>query len=107
MQQVNSITVTDLKQLMDSQAAFQLIDTRESYEHEAFNIGGTLLPLAHITKHLDAIEKAIPVVLYCRVGMRSQIAIQRLQEKYPFQNLYNLTGGIEAWKKVFTDRYNG
>lgn len=104
MQQINSITVTALKQLMDSQAAFQLIDTREAYEHEAFNIGGNLLPLAQITKHLDEIDKDIPVVLYCRVGMRSQIAIQRLQEKYPFQNLFNLTGGIEAWKQTFDIR---
>ena len=54
-----------------------------------------------ITKHLSEIEKEKPVVIYCRAGVRSQIAIQRLQEKYPFKNLYNLVGGTEAWKKTF------
>jgi adenylyltransferase/sulfurtransferase len=72
---------------------------REKHEHEDFNIGGTLIPLDEITRHVDDIEKEKPVILYCRIGMRSQIAIQRLLEKYPFTNLVNLVGGIEAWKK--------
>ena len=98
---MKSINVTSLKQLIDNKEDFQLIDVREKYEHETFNIGGTLLPLGEIAKHLDQIEKEKPVVLYCRIGVRSQIAIQRLQEKFPFKNLINLTGGVEAWKKEF------
>lgn len=95
------MTVIQLKQLINNKEDFQLIDTREPYEHEAFNIGGTLMPLGDITKHLHEIETEKPVVLYCRAGIRSQIAIQRLQKKFPFKNLINLTGGTEAWKKEF------
>lgn len=98
---MKSIDATALKQLINSKANFQLIDVREVYEHEAFNIGGTLLPLGDIVKHLHQIEKEKLVVFYCRIGVRSQIAIQRLQEKFPFNNLINLTGGMEAWKKEF------
>ena len=99
--QIKNISAAGLQQLINDHADFQLIDTREPYEHEAFNIGGTLFPLAEITRHLNEIEKEKTVVIYCRVGVRSQIAIQRLTEKYPFNNLYNLAGGTEAWKKAF------
>lgn len=98
---MKSINVTALKQLIISKEDFQLIDVREVYEHAAFNIGGTLIPLEDITKQLHQIEKEKPVILYCRAGVRSQIAIQRLQEKFSFKNLINLTGGTEAWKKEF------
>ena len=80
----------------------QLIDVREVHEHNAFNIGGKLIPLSEVTKHIDEIEKEVPVIFYCRVGVRSQVAIQRLSSKYPFDNLVNLAGGMEAWKKEFT-----
>jgi rhodanese-related sulfurtransferase len=98
---MKNITVTKLWELINSEEDFQLIDTRELYEHDEFNIGGTLIPLADITKNLHQIEKEKPVVLYCCQGIRSQIAIQRLQEKFPFKNLINLIGGTEAWKKEF------
>ena len=99
--QIKNISASGLQQWINTQADFQLIDTREPHEHEAYNIGGILFPLAEITKHLSEIEKEKPVVIYCRAGVRSQIAIQRLQEKYPFNNLYNLVGGTEGWKKTF------
>jgi adenylyltransferase/sulfurtransferase len=101
MQPIKNITPVQLKELIDNQTDFQLIDTREAYEHADFNIGGVLFPLAEITKHLGEIETEKPVVVYCRAGVRSQIAIQRLLQKFPFQNLYNLTGGTEAWKTAF------
>ena len=96
-----SITVLELKRKIESGEDFQLIDVREQEEHEAFNIGGTLIPLSSITQHEDLVNRGRPVVLYCRKGIRSQIAIQRLQEKYPFTNLINLIGGTEAWRKQF------
>jgi rhodanese-related sulfurtransferase len=100
---MKSITVAELKQLINNKEDFQLVDTRKSYEHEAFNIGGILIPFGDITKSTHKIEKQKPVVLYCRKGIRSQISIQRLQEKFPFKNLINLIGGTEAWKKQYPD----
>jgi rhodanese-related sulfurtransferase len=98
---MKSITVKELAHLINIKEDFQLIDTREPYEHEAFNIGGTLIPLCDITKNIHQVEKQKPVVLYCHKGIRSQIAIQRLQEKFPFKNLINLIGGTEAWQKQY------
>ena len=99
---MKSITPTELKIIINNKEDFQLIDTREDYEHAAFNIGGTLIPLGTIVSRLAQIEKEKPVIFYCRKGVRSQIAIQRLQQKFPFDNLYNLEGGMEAWRKEFT-----
>ncbi len=55
------------------------------------------LILAHIKffkryqQAADCIDKEKLVTFYCRVGIRSQLAVQRLQEKFPFKNLYNLS----------------
>jgi len=97
---VKSITPKELQQWVESKKDFQLIDVREPDEHEAFNIGGELVPLGEIISCIDKIDTNKPVVLYCRKGIRSQFAIQKLQAKLPFDNLYNLIGGVEAWKKI-------
>ncbi len=98
---MKSITVTELTLLIENKNDFQLIDVREPEEHEAFNIGGQLIPLGEIAHQLQEISTDKPVIIYCRKGIRSQIAIQRLQDKFPFTNLINLVGGTEAWKKQF------
>ncbi|MBK9483745.1 MAG: rhodanese-like domain-containing protein [Chitinophagaceae bacterium] len=100
---MKSITVTELKAKIDHAEDFQLIDVREPYEHEEFNISGQLIPLNEIAHHINEIATNKPVIIYCRKGIRSQIAIQRLQQKFPFTNLINLIGGTEAWKKEFED----
>ncbi|HMO63540.1 MAG TPA: rhodanese-like domain-containing protein [Ferruginibacter sp.] len=98
---MQAVTVQQLHQLLQQQADIQLIDVREPDEHHAFNIGGTLIPLGEIMVQAGRIEKDKPVMVYCRKGIRSQLAIQRLQDKYPFANLYNVTGGTDAWIKAF------
>ncbi|MFZ4057445.1 MAG: rhodanese-like domain-containing protein [Ferruginibacter sp.] len=95
---LKTISPEKLQLWIASATPFQLIDVREEEEHAAFNIGGTLIPLDNIVRAVDQIDTEIPVVFYCRKGIRSAIAIQRIQNKFPFANLYNLTGGIEAWK---------
>lgn len=98
---MNSITAIALKQKMDDGEDLQLIDVREPEEHTAFNISGQLIPLSTIVQEIKKISTDKPVIIYCRKGIRSQVAIQRLQEKFPFTNLINLIGGTEAWKKQF------
>ena len=98
---MNSITAIELKKKIDNAEDFQLIDVREVDEHSEFNIGGVLIPLHEIAQQVEKIAVDKPVILYCRKGIRSQLAIQRLQEKYPFTNLINLIGGTEAWKRAF------
>ena len=98
---MKSVSAAELKNSINNKEDFQLIDTREEYEHAEFNIGGILIPLGNIISQLAQIEKEKRVIFYCKKGVRSQIAIQRLQQKFPFENLYNLTGGIDGWRKEF------
>lgn len=95
---MKEISKPALQAWIDEQKDFQLIDVREPYEHEAFNIGGSLMPMSEFMTHISEIRNDnTPVVFYCQKGIRSVIAIQRL-ESMGFTNLYNLTGGMYAWQ---------
>ncbi len=96
---VPSITVQELARLRESGADFQLIDVREPYEYGIANLGGELIPLGSIEEAADRIARDRMVVLYCRSGQRSADAIRRLQQRFGFDNLYNLEGGILAWAR--------
>jgi len=76
---------------------FQLIDVREPHEYDIVNIGGELIPLATVSAHADRISREEKVVLHCKMGGRSAKAIRELEEKFGFDNLYNLKGGILAY----------
>ncbi len=71
----------------------QLIDVREEVEHQTKNIGGLLIPLGEIMKRQAEIRTDIPVVFYCKRGIRSQIAIQKLKSKIEGEFI-NLSAGI-------------
>lgn len=96
---MNTISVQDLKKKIENKEDFQLIDVREVHENEEVNIGGDLIPLAKVIDAGDKIRRDVPVIIYCRSGMRSALAISELEKKYGFTNLLNLEGGIMAYLK--------
>jgi rhodanese-related sulfurtransferase len=96
------ISVKDLKARMDAgDQDFVLIDVREPGEHEAFNIGGELIPVGTIAGAVDQLEahKDKEVIVYCRSGARSGMAQGFLQQA-GFKNVRNLTGGMMAWQAM-------
>lgn len=95
--EIKTITVVELKKLMDEKKDFQLIDVREQNEYDFCNIGGELIPMGTIANSIDKIDKTKQVVVYCRSGSRSGRIVAALQQQYGLTNLYNLTGGILAW----------
>ncbi len=96
---MNQVTPQELKNWMESKKNFLLIDIREGWEREVFNIGGIHIPMGDIFSNLGDIPKDEDVVLYCEKGIRSTIAIQRM-ETAGYNNLYNLSGGMKAWKEA-------
>lgn len=96
---MKEITVTELKQLMDDQEDFQLIDVREPHEADIAEIGGELIPMGTIPSNVDKISTKKQVVVHCRSGKRSGDVIQWLETNHGFENLYNLVGGVLAWSK--------
>jgi rhodanese-related sulfurtransferase len=97
---MNSITPLDLKEKLYHKEELVLIDVREEFEHNDFNIGGTLIPMNTVFEQIENIPKDKTVVLYCAKGIRSAMVIQRLEDKYGYNNLVNLTGGMYAWRKA-------
>ncbi len=94
---MKSITVHELKQLIDSKEDFQLIDVREPFENEISTLNGLLIPMGEIADRYREIEKDKKVIVHCRSGARSANAIGFLEQQHGYTNLYNLTGGILAW----------
>jgi len=97
---INSISVIELQQKINDHDDFTLIDVRESFEREGFNIGGLHIPMQTVFERINDIPKDKNVILYCQKGIRSMIVIQRLSEKFGYQNLVNLQGGMDAWQKM-------
>jgi rhodanese-related sulfurtransferase len=103
---MQNISVEELKVKMDSGETLQLLDVRESSEHNEFNIGGVLLPLGKVmSMQVDEIEdwKDKEVICYCRSGNRSGQACLTL-DMLGFTNTKNLSGGMIAWKDKFGSR---
>lgn len=94
---VKEITAQELHELIEKDSDFQLIDVREQFEYEFVNLNGELIPLKSLIENVEKISHNKKVVLHCRSGKRSAEAIVLLEEKYGFQNLYNLKGGILAY----------
>lgn len=94
---MKSISVTELKELMDNGSDFQLIDVREPYENDICTLNGELIPMGEIPANVEKIDRARQVVVHCRSGKRSASIIDFLEQNYGFTNLYNLSGGILAW----------
>lgn len=96
---MKSITVQELKNWMDNQAEFQLIDVREPHENEICTLNGLLIPMNDVPARYNEFSKDQKVVVHCRSGMRSGNVIQYLEQTHGFENLYNLEGGILAWAR--------
>lgn len=96
---VKEVSVQKLKEWLDNEEVTQLIDVREPDETEQNDMDGTLIPFDSIEKKVEKISRSGKVVIHCQTGKRSAEAIRKLQENFSFDNLYNLKGGIVAWKK--------
>ena len=95
------ITIQELKEKLDKGEKVTIIDVREPYEHEEFNIGGELIPLGELMQKMDDIEysKDSEIIVHCKSGQRSAMA-KELMKAAGFKNVRNLLGGVLAWKEA-------
>jgi molybdopterin/thiamine biosynthesis adenylyltransferase/rhodanese-related sulfurtransferase len=91
---IKEINALELNEWQVRGEDFQLIDVREPYEYEICNIGAELIPLATVIDNAGRIDRKKKVVVQCKTGNRSGKAIRELEERFGFENLYNLKGGI-------------
>ncbi len=98
---MEEITVIQLHERLKGGEEIILIDVREPYENEEFNIGGVNIPLAEIPESIERLKAYgdTDVVLYCRSGNRSGMAQKILAVQFDMHNTVNLKGGMNAWKQ--------
>lgn len=76
-----------------------LVDVREYAEFAGGRIeGAKLLPLGELEKRHTELDHSKPIYVMCRTGNRSGQA-QRKLKSLGFENVVNVAGGFEAWKK--------
>ena len=85
--------------LMDDEGNLAIIDVREEKERKAgFIANDTHIPLGKIKNTIKDLDSNKTYLLYCRSGSRSSHAASMFT-KSDFQNVYNLKGGFNAWKR--------
>jgi rhodanese-related sulfurtransferase len=97
------ISVTDLKQQLDSKANLFLLDIRENYEREAVSIPSKHIPMDEVCAHLVEFPVDQQVILMCNSGKRAEALANLLETEFNQSNLVVLEGGIAAWMEQFAE----
>lgn len=97
--QASSISLKELQQLLLTDKIIQLVDVRESNEHDTFNIGGINIPLSQIDSVKKLFRSDLTIVFYCNSGMRSKKAVELLINNSKC-NILSLQGGIKHLQKL-------
>ncbi|MGH8868425.1 MAG: adenylyltransferase/sulfurtransferase MoeZ [Actinomycetes bacterium] len=95
----STISVTDLKAMMDNGENIYLVDVREPNEYEIVSIpGATLIPKGDILsgEALSTLPQHKRVVLHCKSGGRSAEALAALKAA-GFSDAVHVGGGVLAW----------
>ena len=102
---MNAITSLELHARLAAGDHLKLIDVREPYEHEEFNIGGINIPVTQLPFRIDELQDQDDqeIVLYCQSGNRSMLAQKLLATQFNIVNTINLLGGVKGWKEVISE----
>ncbi len=118
---MRTITVSELKQRMDSGEELLVLDVREPHEWAIAAIDGTLrIPKGDIQAAKNAVlagrkldsetvlaqlPRDHEIIVHCRSGKRSADVIEMLEEiGYDPNRLVNVEGGILAWANEIDQR---
>jgi rhodanese-related sulfurtransferase len=95
-----SISVTEARELIAQRPDLVVLDIRTPQElREGALENSTLVPFWAIMQNKLKVPKETPIMLICAVGGRSFAAGQMLV-KYGYKEVYNVSGGLTAWKEA-------
>lgn len=95
-QRADLISVASLKKRLAQNEAIHLLDVRTEAERNERHIGGLWIPLNELPERCAELPDTSEIIVYCRSGQRSQVAVDFLRES-GFPESKNLVGGILAW----------
>lgn len=95
-----TISSQEAQSLMGTRKDLLLVDLREAKElREGYIAGSQLIPMSKIAKGTESLPDDRPLLLICAVGGRSY-GVGRYFSGKGYPEIYNLKGGISAWKKA-------
>jgi len=81
-----------------TEGSYTLLDVRQAFEYQEAHLpGATLISLPALPDLVGSLDPGKPTIVYCRSGGRSRTAAQFLAHQ-GFRQVFNLTGGIQAWE---------
>ncbi len=98
---INKISADEFEK-MNNEGKFILVDVRTPEEYAEGYIKGAVninFKKRTFPDYINAIAKDKPVAVYCRSANRSGKAALIMQS-LGFKNVYDLDGGVKAWKKA-------
>ena len=93
------VTPLALKEALDKDQEIIILDVREAHERQICGIEHSLaIPLEDILARKDEIDDSTSIVVICKRGEQSQVAVDLLKS-IGFTKTYNLAGGLERWAR--------
>ncbi len=98
---VNQLTVSELKERLEKNAIL-LLDIRNQQERGLANIEGSKVLDKEFLEKIESYPKDTAIAFLCHHGNSSQGAAEHFRRK-GFTDIYNVTGGINAWSLEVDD----
>lgn len=100
IQTSKTISVDDLKRMLDEDADLLILDVRRCAEYNAGHAPRAKnVPLSELVARICEIPRSRRLAIICASGYRSSIA-KSILEKNDFKLLINVLGGTTAWKNA-------
>lgn len=96
----DTISAKELKRMMDDEKEVTLIDCRLDFEWDMGYIEGSqLIDASKFWKEASSLDAKGNYVLICNTGINSGMGVSILKNKYDFNQVCNVEGGLIEWKK--------
>lgn len=96
------IEAGEFEKMLQSDKTAQLVDVRTAAEFKSGYIQGAVnydFYADDFDQNLNKLDKNKTVMVYCAAGGRSASSAEKLK-KMGFKKIYDLDGGMGAWKKA-------
>ncbi len=99
---INTISHSSLKILIENNEDFQLVDIRELYELETEGKSdATHIPMGELIDRFAELSSDCKVIFHCSSGQRSSNILHFLVMNGMYKdNFYSLEGGFKAWLEI-------
>ena len=94
---IHALTAPQLHDFLTQHPDTILLDVREESEVAICQIGDSVhIPMNLVPLRQSELPDGVPIVVYCHHGIRS-LHVAHFLEHAGFEDVYNLSGGIDAW----------